>query len=463
MLTMDYIIFWNFILATALGALIGTEREMPRTGVKMGWAAGFGGIRSYALLSLLGAIATWMDISMNTNIWKISGLIISGLFVAIAYTYSSFSKDRMGVTSEYSALLTYFIGVIAMSGQATIAVMLAILILIVLSSKDYLSKLKERFSREELGDSLKFAVIALVILPLLPDAKFSIMDMAHWFYHQPLGWTNTIVTAPFFNPYGIWFFVVIMAGVEYAGFILSRVIGSKWGIMASGAIGGLISSTATTVAMTKKSTEHPENRNSYIVGTLVASCIMFIRVIVVAGIIYPTILTSIWIPATVMFVGLSGTALYYYLQSRKEPTAPVDENEEKEYESPFQLWPAIQFAGLIVIIKFLSIVGKAMENIIPPEVSNYGLAIISGLADVDAINMTYSGNAKAGLISTVIAATTILIAVMSNNVVKASIAYRFGEKEYGKRVFMGFWISILLGIIAIIALNFVSIVEAFGK
>lgn len=147
--------------------------------------------------------------------------------MAIAYTYSSFSKDRMGVTSEYSALLTYFIGVIAMSGQATIAVMLAILILIILSSKDYLSKLKERFSREELGDSLKFAVIALVILPLLPDAKFSIMDMAHWFYHQPLGWTNTIVTAPFFNPYGIWFFVVIMAGVEYAGFILSRVIGSK--------------------------------------------------------------------------------------------------------------------------------------------------------------------------------------------------------------------------------------------
>lgn len=200
--------------------------------------------------------------------------------------------------------------------------------------------------------------------------------------------------------------------------------------MASGAIGGLISSTATTVAMTKKSTEHPENRNSYIVGTLVASCIMFIRVIVVAGIIYPTILISIWIPATAMFIGLSGTALYYYFESRKEPTAPVDENEDKEYESPFQLLPAIQFAGLIVIIKFLSIVGKSLEHIIPPEISNYGLAIISGLADVDAINMTYSGNAKAGLITTVIATTTILIAVMSNNVVKASIAYRFGEKEF---------------------------------
>ena len=69
---MDFIIFWNFILATALGALIGTEREMPRTGIKTGGAVGFGGIRSYALLSLLGAIATWMDITMNTNIWKVS-------------------------------------------------------------------------------------------------------------------------------------------------------------------------------------------------------------------------------------------------------------------------------------------------------------------------------------------------------------------------------------------------------
>ena len=75
--TMDYIIFWNFILAIALGALIGTEREMPRTGARVGGAAGFGGIRSYALLSLLGAIATWMDLSMGTNIWKVSGLLIS--------------------------------------------------------------------------------------------------------------------------------------------------------------------------------------------------------------------------------------------------------------------------------------------------------------------------------------------------------------------------------------------------
>ena len=164
---------------------------------------------------------------MGTNLWKFAGFIISGIFVMIAYTYSSFAKDKMGVTSEYAALLTYLVGIIVMGGYTTIGVILSILILLILSSKDYLTKLRERFSREELGDSLKFAVIALVILPLLPDAKFSIVEMIQWFYSGNLGWNHPILIAQFFNPWGIWFFVVIMAGVEYAGFILSRIIGSK--------------------------------------------------------------------------------------------------------------------------------------------------------------------------------------------------------------------------------------------
>ena len=122
-------------------------------------------------------ITTWMDITMGSNLWKMGGLLVSGIFVVIAYTYSSFAKDKMGVTSEYAALLTYLIGVIVMGGQTTIAVILAIVILLILSSKDYLTKMRERFSRTELGDALKFAVISLVVLPLLPNQKFSIVEI----------------------------------------------------------------------------------------------------------------------------------------------------------------------------------------------------------------------------------------------------------------------------------------------
>lgn len=123
-----------------------------------------------------------------------------------------------------------------MLGRYSFAVILAIGFLLLLSSKEYLNKLKERFSREELGDSLKFAVIALVILPLLPDEKYSILQIIHWFYTD-LSWTHPVLVAQFFNPHSIWKFVVIMAGVEYAGYLLSRMVGTKGGIILSGTIG----------------------------------------------------------------------------------------------------------------------------------------------------------------------------------------------------------------------------------
>jgi uncharacterized membrane protein (DUF4010 family) len=190
----------------------------------------------------------------------------------------------------------------------------------------------------------------------------------------------------------------------------------------------MISSTAVTVAMTKKSKDHPEYADTYVVATLLASCIMFVRVVVVAFFIYPKTLESIVLPGGMMFLGLLGMVAYYYIQSKKNTIREeISEDKNEEYESPFQLLPAIQFAGLIVVIKYLAILGNIYKDSVPPEVSNYFLGLISGIGDVDAINLTMSEGAKSGEIPLFIATTTILIAVISNNSVKASIAYRFGE------------------------------------
>lgn len=177
--------------------------------------------------------------------------------------------------------------------------------------------------------------------------------------------------------------------------------------------------------MTRKSTEHPEHVNSYVVATLIASCIMFIRVIVVAAYLYLQILETIWLPATIMFAGLIGSTLYYYLKTRDEKVIVSLDEKKREYESPFKIIPALQFAGLIVLVKFVSQLGVIYQHIIPLEVSSYFIGLFSGLADVDGVNYIYSTAAKSGEISLLIASTTILIAVMSNNTVKASIAYRF--------------------------------------
>ena len=453
---MEPSVFIGFLLALALGWLIGTERELPWSGTKPGWATGFGGIRTYASIAFFGAIATWIDMKLGTKFWTLFGAILSGVFILMAYAYSSFEKNKMGATSEYAGLITYFIWVVAMMGQYTTAVILSILLLLLLSAKEFFTKMKSRFSRDELGDSLKFAVLALVILPLLPDAKYSLLDMANWFASGNLVWAHPVLTAKFFNPYGIWFFVVVMAWVEYAGFLLGKVLWDKGGILASGAVGGLISSTATTSAMTRKSKEHPEHRNSYATATLLASCIMFIRVVAVAAYIYFPILYSIFLPWGVMFLALSSITGYYFIKAWNEKVTVVQEEKEGNYESPFRLVPALQFAGLIIIIKFISIAGAAFQkHSVSPEnqekfeaIFNYIVGLLSGFADVDAINFTMSGAAKSWEIGLFVASTTILIAVMSNNTVKAYISW-FWDREYGKKVITWFGISILLWVITI--------------
>lgn len=361
----------------------------------------------------------------------------------------------MWVTSEFAALLTYFIGIIVIAWYTTIAVILSILILIILSAKEYLSRVQEKFSRIELGHSLKFAVISLVVLPLLPDQKFSIIDIFNWIIGWWLDWSHSILTMPFFNPYSVWFFVVIMAGVEYVGYILSKILGDRGWIVASGAVGWLISSTATTAAMTRKSVENPNNRHAYASATLIASCIMFIRVIVVSGFYSPEILSTIIVPASIMFITLSGSAYYYYHISKKEKGVKIE--EKNTYESPFNLIPALEFAGIIVIIKFIAGIGLIYKSYINGAIFYPVLGAMSWLADVDAITQDMASKSAEWLLPMMLAASTILIAVMSNNFVKASIAWRFWEKLFGRAVMIGFGVSIVSGLIVIVVMNITNI------
>ena len=269
----------------------------------------------------------------------------------------------------------------------------------------------------------------------------------------------------FFNPFSIWLFVVIMAGVEYVGYILSKVLGNRGGVIVSGAIGGMISSTATTAAMTNKSKQYPQNRNAYIAATLIASTIMCIRVIAISGFYSSAILSVVTIPALCMLAGLLGTAYYFYQQSPLVRIVKKDEpepSENTEYESPFRLVPAMQFALVIVAVKFVSGLGLIYKDILDPRIFNYALGAISGLADVDAITQDMASKAGEGSIALTIAASTILIAAMSNNIVKASIAYRWGERLFGRGVVTGFGLSILFGLTSIIVLNFVQITAALG-
>lgn len=331
------------------------------------------------------------------------------------------------MTSEYAAFAIFLIGAVVALGQYALAVASTIGIMALLSAKDGFRALRSKISRDEFQNAMKFAVVAFVVLPILPDSKFSFAEAA-----SALGLSisvpTRIWTMEFFNPHSIWFFVVVMSSVEFAGYLLSKVMGAKGGILASGAVGGLVSSTAVTAAMTARSKEDAKNTESYAVATLAASSIMLVRVVTIVLFVAAPLTQAVIVPAGLMFLGLAGASAFLLLKSRNSKKKEL--HVEEKLESPFSILPAIKFAAFVVLIKFVSAVGVSYKDTFDPQILYYGLGALSGLADVDAISLDMASKFTDGGIPAAVASTVILIAVVSNNFVKATIAYRFGEKAF---------------------------------
>lgn len=456
--TLQNIFLW-FLLSGVLGALIGIDKDIGKHKqwlmqkmTKGSTDVEFWSIRSFALIAILGALMTWFDTYLGTQyIFIISWLVLLIILVSIYYSFSVFKEKALSPASELVSFLTYFVWVLVFLGYAQIAIIFAILLTFLLSSKDMLEWLWKYISKDELRTTLKFAAIAFVILPLLPDARFSLSDISSFIFWR--GIDHPLTTFAFFNPYSIWFFVVIMSGVSYLWYVLTKFVGSNSSIILSSLLWGMVSSTATTASMTQKSKEDSKNINSYVIWTLLASCIMFIRVFVVVLFFSASLFGAIIIPGGIMFLTFLACTGYFYLKSRNDTVKKS--SEEKNMRSPFRIVPALQFAGIIVIIKFISGVGIIYKDIWGEGLFYSALGIISGLADVDAITQTMATDSALWNITFTVAASTVLLAVMSNNFVKWSIAWRLWNPEFGKKVMGSFILSIFAGLIVIGIQNFV--------
>lgn len=452
-------ISFYFFLSFVLGAFVWLQKDVLQTEKK--WLLskkndvfdGFGSVRSYGLIAIFGALMQFLDRGFGSVLaMTILWFVLVSIMVNIDYIYHVFKKQQHSPASEISAILVYLLWVLVLLGQIKLAIIVAIALSVVVGSKNTLRQYLTKISPLEIRNTLKFAAIAFVVLPLLPDVKYSFaslfsalgMNMAEWISH-PL-WTMQ-----FFNPYSLWLFVVVMSGISYLGYILTRIFWSTSGILLSSFMGWLVSSTAVTASMSDQSLKHKAKSDIYAVWALIASWVMFVRVIAVVAVLYFALLADIFVPALVMLVVFLAITGYYMYHAKDEVE---DVHLEKRVQSPFKILPAIKFAGLILIIKFLAGLGIIYKDIFPEGIFYYTLGLVSGLADVDAITMTMSSDAKTGGIAGAVAATTILIAVMSNNLVKGSIAWRFGEKKFWKKVMFAFVASTIAGIVTITIQNF---------
>ncbi|NCN51640.1 MgtC/SapB family protein [archaeon] len=426
--------FLNFGIAIFLGALIGMQREFAPQKENF---TRFAGIRTFILITLFGAILGFLGGDFNSLpvIIGFAGII---LFSALSYILTFVKFKVMSIITEVVSIMAFILGVMCTTGFMNLAIIFGILIVAFLAFKERLHGLIKKMNRKEVSGVIKFAIISLVVLPLLPDKNFSPADLPG--LNEILnnfGVSNEFLSQlNVFNFYHIWWMVILVAGISFFGYFLVRFLGSKKGHGLTGFVGGLVSSTAVTLSMSKES-QGKTKVSPYILATIIAMSIMFIRIIFEVAVLNPILLGKLFLPLMGMFV-LGLVFSFYFLRTEdKNPHA-----KEIEFKQPFAMGPAIKFGLLFLLVLLVSKIGQILFG----HLGIYGASILSGLVDVDAITLSMSSLSKTGEITSVVASTSILFAAISNTLVKMGIAFFLGSKKYGKTIVGVFSIVLLVGL-----------------
>ena len=382
----------RFAAALGLGLLLGIERERKRDAELF-----FGGVRTFALIALLGAVGAFMERALNQGWLIIAGFVALSALVIVSYATTA-ARGELGITTEISAMLAFIVGALCGWQHVGVASVATVVCLLLLTFKDFLHRLARRVELADIEATLTFAVISVIILPLLPNQNFG---------PPPLD---------VINPYKIWLMVVLIAGLNFLGYVLVKVLGNEHGLALTGILGGLVSSTAVTLSFSQRSRREPEMSSAFVLAIVIAWTIMFLRVVIMVGIINRALAASLAVALGCM--ALAGLLVCLALWRRRAHETGV----VTAGANPFELGEAIKFGLLFGIV---TIVAKAAEVYLGAT-GLYLAGAVAGATDVDAIALSMANRATTTPESIKIAAYTIVIAVISNTLVKAGMVAFMG-------------------------------------
>lgn len=379
----------RYLAAIALGLLMGLERERN--------PAALAGLRTFALIALFGTLTAHLA-SLAAQPWLIAaGLILAGATMIAAYMHPApAAREDSGTTTVAALLLCYGLGVLIWFDEIQLAAMLAIATTTLLYLKPELRGISERLSRQDLLTILQFALLSLIILPLLPDRNFG-----------PYG---------ALNPYRIWWVVVLIVGVGLAGYAALRSMGKR-GLTMVGLLGGLVSSTATTLAFSRHARRDPALAGVAVMVIILANLVVLVRLGIVVAILAPDIVKTLFpVFAIGLLVGSLG-AWFGFRQLHPRQATP-----ELTITNPSELRTALGFAALYALILLLS---AWLSDVIGNE-ALYGLAVVSGLTDIDAITLSTLRLFNLGTLPAGNVVNVILLAVLANLVFKSILTISLG-------------------------------------
>ena len=408
-------IFLKIIYALGIGVLIGLERSLVPPFTNTCKPEGTDntkqsdlpdtllGVRTFSILSLGGFSAALI----GTAFPPVAPVIVAGLIIFIIAMYLHSKDEDPGITTEIAAVVCCGLGVLCYTNPHAAGV-LALLITILLALKRFMIKALLKLKRVELTDTLKFLAIILIVLPLLPNRAL-----------DPYG---------AFNPYKVMFLVILISGISFVGYFLTKFLGAEKGLGLTGLLGGLTSSTAVTAAMATQAKQTPALITPCAFATIIANATMFCRVLIVVAILDWTLMLRLAWSIGTMTAAATIAVIFLWLQSKNAPPeGKGDASREISLKNPFSLGPAIKFSLFFVGILFVAKIAKLYLG----DKGLYLASLVSGLADVDAITLSIAEQTKAASLTHTVGAVGITIAVVANSVVKSGIAVYSGGWKFG--------------------------------
>jgi len=409
-------LFYRFGAALAIGVLIGLQREYAYGGSEKEL---FAGVRTFPLISLLGCTGALMADEL-AGPWGLLGLLIAmAALIVVAHFVRSWQEGGTGLTTEAATLLAFATGCLCYWDYLPLAAAVGVATTVLLSLKPEMHAFAQRITREDVYATLKFAVITVIVLPVLPDRGFG---------PPPLD---------VINPHQIWLMVVLISGISFLGYVLIKIVGPRQGISLTGLLGGLISSTPVTLSFSQRSQEEEGLERPFALAIIVAWAITYLRVLVEVATLNAQLLGKLWQPmGAASAVGLAYGAYLYV-------SHPTREEGEVPFSNPFELGTALKFGLLYAVV----LVASKAAGVYTGDAGVYVSSFLSGLPDADAVTLSMAqlSGAEGGL-SLTTGARAVILGAMANTLAKGGIVLGAGSPGLRRAILPGLLLMLVTGI-----------------
>lgn len=394
--------FVTLAIALGVGMLVGLQRERSVSG------AHIGGIRTFPLVTVLGTLCAMAGPELSP--WLVAAGFLGVVATAVLGNIVSLKRGdpEPGMTTEIAMMLMFVDGVMLALGMRELAVAVGVGAAVLLQLKARLHALVKTLGDADIRAVLQFALITFIVLPVLPDQTYGPFDVL--------------------NPHRIWLMVVLVVGISLCGYVALRLFGGRQGTALAGVLGGLISSTATTVSASRRVRASGEGAAALIPCTvavlMLATAVMYVRVVVLIAVATPSHAVSIATPFGVVGAGVVLLSLSSLIRVRNGA------GQAAEHENPAELKGALVFGALYAVVLLLVAAAKQWFG----DAGLYAAAALSGLTDMDAITLSSARLAERGRLDPDVVWRALMLASMSNLVVKAALAWVLGGRRLGLRI-----------------------------